>query len=122
VASFDPIPSDAQFSGDSLLERISRAYEEAIDAAGDAYDDEADAENVYLAERAKGWAYATEDKVAITGRSKFVDCQPEVTKALQEWNRAIAKRKRCADKANELEHRQMACMSHQRFIREASGG
>jgi hypothetical protein len=110
---FDPVPSDAQFQGDTLLEKISRAYEEAIDAAGDA-------ENLYLAERSKAWAYAVEDKIAISGRAKHVDCQPEVTKALQEWNRAIAKRKRCADKAEELQHRQMACMSHQRFIREAT--
>lgn len=115
-------PTPAQFTGDSLLERISRDYEQAIDRAADAWDAEAVAENAYLAERAKAWAYATEDRIAITARSKHVENQPEVVAAHMEWNRAIAYRKRCVDKAGELERRQMAAMSHQRFIREATGG
>jgi hypothetical protein len=115
-------PEPAQFQGDSLLERICRAYEDAVDKAADAYDLEAIAENVYLAERSKAWAYATEDKVAISARSKHVDCQPDVTSAKQEWNWAVAYRDRCRDKARELEHRMMSCMSHQRMVREGTGG
>lgn len=109
-------PEPPQFTGDTLLERISRAVEDAVNAAGDAYDEEADAENLYLLEKSKAWAYATEDKVAISARSKHCDNQPDVVVAHMAWNRAIAKRKRCTDKADELERRQMASMSHQKFV------
>ncbi len=117
---FDPVPADAQFQGDSLLERISRAYEEAIDAYGDACDREADDENTYLREFATAWAYAVEDGVAATVRSKHCDTVDSVCRAKQDWNRAAAAVKRTKAKADVLQHRQMACMSHQRFVREAT--
>lgn len=114
---FDP-PS--QFEGDTLLERISRTYEEAVDAAGNAFDGEALAENEFLRLWAMAWAMAVEDGVAITNRDKHCNAQKDVCEARQEWNRAIAKRKRTVLKAGEMEHRQMAAMSHQRFIREGT--
>jgi hypothetical protein len=119
VDELDSLAS-AQFTGDSMLERISRAYEEAIDAAGNAYDAEAVAENEYRRLHAVAWAHAVEDGIAATVRDKHCNAQKEVCEALQEWNRAVALRKRCADKARELENRLGACQSHMRFVREAT--
>lgn len=102
----------------SVVGELSRRMEDATDTAADAFDAEAEAENAYLAAYSVAWAVATEDKVAISARSKHVDAQPDVTAAKQEWNRAIAGRKRAAGKVEELRNRLMAAMSHQRFIRE----
>lgn len=113
-------PEPAQFQGDSLLERISRAYEEAVDAYGNACDMAAICENEYLRQFAQAWAVAVEDKVPATVRSKHCDNQPDVLKARLEWNRAAASEKRCRAKSQELQNRLTACQSHVRFIREAT--
>lgn len=110
----------AQFAGDSLLERVSRAYEEAVDIYGSACDRAADAENAYLREWAIGWARAVEDGVPATTRDKHVNAQPDVNAARQEWNRAQAAEKRCKAKATELAARMSAVQSHVRFLREGS--
>lgn len=115
----DPI-EPPQFSGDTLLERVSRAHEEACDAWADAIDDAASAENAYLAVHSKAWAYAVEDGVAATVRDKHCNAQPDVCEARQAWNRAVAAEKRYRVKASELENRLTAVMAHQRFIREAT--
>lgn len=109
-----------QFTGESLLERVARAYEAAIDRAADAYDAEAEAENEYLRLHATAWAMAVEDQIAATVRDKHCQVQPEVVKARMAWNRAIAQRKRCTDKSRELENRLTAVMAHNRFMREAT--
>lgn len=105
-----------------VLSDLSTRLEGATDAAADCFDDEAEAENDYLAAYSLAWAVATEDKVAISARSKHVDAQPEVTAAKQDWNRAIAARKRATGKVEELKNRMVAAMSHQRFVRDQTGG
>ena len=112
----------SQFAGDSLLERISRAYEDAVDAYGNACDQAAIYENVYLAKFAMAWAVAVEDGVAATVRSKHCDNQSEVLEARLDWNRAAATEKRAKAKVEEMKNRLTACMAHTRFIREGSGG
>lgn len=119
---FDADLRVAQFEGDSLLERIAREYERVIDELGVAYDREALAENEYLRLFQTAWAYAVEDKVAATTRSKHCDNQPDVCAARQEFVRASAGVKRLKAKADELQHRLVASMSHARFTREATGG
>lgn len=109
-----------QFAGDSLLERISRAYEEAVDAYGDACDANAVAENQYLAAHMLAWAYAVEDGVPATTRAKHCDNQKEVAEAKAEWNRAAAIERRCRAKVEELKNRLTAAMAHQRFVREGT--
>ncbi len=114
----DPLPP--QFTGDSLLERVSRAYENEVDAYGDACDHAAEAENHYLRLHAQAWVVAVEDGVAATVRSKHCDNQPDVCEARQEWNRAAAKERRTKAKVAELQNRLTAVMSHTRFIREGT--
>lgn len=113
----DPVP---QFPGDTLLERIARAYEEAVDAYGNAADDAALKENAYLRAFAEAWAVAVEDGVAATVRSKHCDNQADVVEKRTEWNRAVAAEKRCRAKSQELQNRLTACQSHVRFIREGT--
>jgi len=110
----------SQFAGDSLLERISRAYEDAVDAYGNACDQAAIYENVYLAKFAMAWARAVEDKVPATTRSKHCDNQSEVVEARLDWNRALAAEKRCKAKVQELQTRMTAAMAHQRYVREGT--
>jgi hypothetical protein len=113
-------PEPAQFTGDSLLERVSRAYEEATDAYGNACDAAAMAENLHLKEYATAWVVAIEDGVPATARDKHCKVQPDVVKTQQEWNRAAALEKRCKAKVQELQTRMTAAMAHQRFIREGT--
>lgn len=113
----DPIP---QFAGDTLLERVSRAYEDAVDTYGNACDQAALRENDYLRAFAMAWAVAVEDGVAATVRAKHCDNQPDVLDARQEWNRAAAAERRCKAKVQELNARLTAAMSHQRFVREGT--
>lgn len=115
----DPDPAP-QFAGDSLLERISRAYEDAVDAYGNTCDQAAIYENVYLAKFAVEWAHAVEDGVAATVRSKHCDNQADVVEARLDWNRATAAEKRTRAKVEEMKNRLTACMAHVRFIREAT--
>jgi DICT domain-containing protein len=115
---FDPEP--AQFTGESLLERVSRAYEEAVDAYGNACDDAALKENVYLAAHATAWVHAIEDGVAATVRDKHCKAQGNVCAALQDWNRALAAEKRSKAKVQEMNTRMTAAMSHQRMVREGT--
>ena len=121
MSEFDPFdPEPAQFVGDSLLERVSRAYEDAVDAYGNAADKAALAENEYLRQFAMAWAVAVEDGVAATVRAKHCDNQKDVLEARLSWNRAAAAEKRARAKSQELQNRLTACMAHTRFIREAS--
>lgn len=113
----DPAP---QFVGDSLLERVSRAYEDAVDEYGNVCDRTAIEENRYLAKFAVAWAHAIEDGVAATVRSKHCDNQSEVLEARMDWNRATAAERRTKAKVEELRNRLTACMAHTRFIREAT--
>jgi hypothetical protein len=113
----DPVP---QFAGDSLLERVSRAYEEATDDYGNACDAAAMAENEYLRRFAQEWAVAVEDGVAATVRGKHCDNQQAVLDARIVWNRAAAGEKRCKSKVQELQTRMTAAMAHQRFVREGT--
>lgn len=113
-------PSGDQFTGDSLLERVARSYEEAIDQYGKACMETAEAENAYLRLHSLAWAQAVEEGVAATVRDKHCNSQKDVCEARMEWNRAQASEKRWRAKANELENRLTACMAHQRFIREAT--
>lgn len=113
-------PPPAQFTGDSLLERVSRAYEEATDAYGNACDAAALAENAYLREFAVAWAVAIEDGVPATARDKHCKVQDDVVTMHQQWNRAVASEKRCRSKVQELQTRMTAAMAHQRFIREGT--
>lgn len=110
----------AQFVGDSLLERISRAYEEAVDDYGNACDTAAMRENDYLRAFAVAWAVAVEDGIAATVRSKHCDNQKDVLAARLDWNRAAATEKRARAKSQELQNRLTACQSHVRFLREAT--
>lgn len=110
----------AQFTGDTLLERVARAHEAAVDAYGEAVDAAGEAENTYLAAHAAAWAVAVENEVAATTRDKHCNSQPDVMAARQDWNRAVAAEKRCRAKAKELEGRLTAVMAHQRFVREAT--
>lgn len=113
-------PEPAQFTGDTLLERVSRAYEDKVDEYGRACDAAAVAENDYLREFAMAWAVAVEDHVPATTRSKHCDQQPDVLQARLEWNRAVASEKRVRAKVAELQNRMTAVMSHVRFTREAT--
>ncbi|HMI47107.1 MAG TPA: hypothetical protein VK481_00390 [Gemmatimonadaceae bacterium] len=113
-------PAPPQFEGDSLLERISRAYEEAVDLYGDACDDNAAKENEYLKLHAQAWVHAIEDGVAATVRSKHCDNQQDVCDARQTWNRAMATERRSRAKVEELKNRLTAVMSHTRFVREGT--
>jgi hypothetical protein len=113
-------PEPAQFTGDSLLERISRAYEEVVDEYGNACDQSAIYENVYLAKFALAWAHAVEDSVAATVRAKHCDNQSEVLEARLDFNRATAIEKRTKAKVAELQNRLVAAMAHQRFVREGT--
>jgi hypothetical protein len=119
VSDFDVL-APPQFVGDSLLERVARAYEEAVDVYGDACDQNAVAENGYLREFALAWAHAVEDKVPATTRAKHCDTQPLVLAARQEWNRAQATERRCREKCRELSERLSAVQSHLRFVREGT--
>jgi hypothetical protein len=119
--SYDPFgPEPAQFTGDTFLERVSRAYEAAVDAYGLAVDAAALAEAKYKRAFAEAWAVAVEDKVPATTRAKHCDNQPGVLEASIDFDRAAAAERRCRMKADELKNRQVAAMSHQRFIREAT--
>lgn len=102
----------------TVLSDLSVRLEEVTDAAAEAFDAEAEAENAYLSAFSAAWAVATEDKVAISARSKHVDADPEVTQAHMDWNRAIAARKRCVAKVEEVRNRLVACQSHMRFVRD----
>ena len=102
----------------SILSQLSSRMESATDAYADACDEEAEKENAYLAAFSTAWAVATEEGVAISARSKHVDADPVVTAAKQEYNRAIAGRKRTHAKVEELKSRIMAAQSHMRFVRE----
>lgn len=113
-------PAPPQFEGDTLLERISRAYEDAVDEYGNACDFAALRENEYRRQFAMAWAYAIEDKVPATTRAKHCDTQKDVLDALMEWNRALAVEKRWREKVRELQNRLTAAMAHQRFIREGT--
>lgn len=113
-------PGPAQFTGDSLLERVARAYEEAVDAYGNACDENAIAENAYLREFSLAWAHAVEDKVPATTRAKHCDTQEDVLTARMAWNRAQATERRCREKCRELSERMSAVQSHIRFIREGT--
>lgn len=113
-------PTPAQFTGESLLERVAREHERVIDALGDAYDAEAVAENEYLRLFQTAWAHAVEDGVPATTRAKHCDNAPDVCEARQDFVRATAATKRTKAKADELQHRLMAVMAHTRFIREAT--
>lgn len=118
-AFFDEIERP-QFAGDTLLERVSRAYEEAVDAYGNAADDAALKENEYLRQFATAWAVAVEDGIAATVRGKHCDNQKDVLEARIEWNRAAATEKRARAKSQELQNRLTAVMAHVRFLREGS--
>ncbi len=113
-------PEPAQFTGGDLLERVSRAYEEAVDAYGNACDAAAMAENSYLKEYALAWADAVETGVPATARDKHCKVQHDVVEAHQNWNRALAGEKRCRAKTQELQTRMTAAMAHQRFVREGT--
>lgn len=113
-------PEPAQFTGDTLLERVSRAYEDAVDAYGNACDKAAIDENVYLAKFAMAWAVAVEDGIAATVRAKHCDNQSEVLEARLNWNRSQATERRAKAKVQELQARLTAAMSHQRFVREGT--
>lgn len=113
----DPVP---QFAGDTLLERVSRAYEEAVDDYGNACDQAALRENEYLRQFAVAWAVAVEDGIAATVRGKHCDNQKDVLEARLEWNRAAATEKRARAKSQELQNRLTAVMAHVRFLREGS--
>lgn len=115
----EPIP---QFAGDTLLERVARAYEDAVDEYGNACDEAALRENDYLRAFAQAWAIAVEDGVAATVRSKQCDNQKAVLEARLDWNRAAAAEKRCKAKVEEMKNRLTACMAHTRFLREGTGG
>lgn len=114
----DPLP--AQFTGETLLERVAREHERVIDELGNAYDGEALAENEYLRLFQTAWAHAVEDQIPATTRAKHCDNSKDVCEARQEFVRATAKTKRTKAKADELQHRLMAVMAHQRFVREAT--
>lgn len=95
---------------------LSDKLEEATDAYGNACDDAAIKENEYLLRFSKAYAVAVEDKVAQTIRREHCNAQEDVTEARQDWNRAIATEKRTKAKVEELRHRLMAALSHQKFI------
>jgi hypothetical protein len=116
----DPAPS--QFTGETLLERVARAYESKVEEYGDACDEAAIAENAYLREFAMAWAVAVEDSVPSTTRAKHCDQQSDVLAARLEWNRKVAAEKRLRAKVTELQNRMTAAMSYARFIREGTGG
>jgi hypothetical protein len=113
-------PEPAQFTGETLLERVSRAYEDAVDAYGNACDLAAFAENDYLRQFAAAWAVAVEDGVAATVRAKHCDNQKDVMDARLDWNRAAATERRSRAKVEELKNRLTAAMAHQRFVREGT--
>lgn len=113
-------PEPAQFTGDSLLERVSRAYEDAVDAFGNACDQAALRENDYLRVYAIAWAVAVEDQVPSTARDKHCKVQADVVNAQTDWNRAVAAEKRARAKVQELQTRMTAAMAHQRFVREGT--
>lgn len=92
------------------LEECTDAYAKACDAA-------AEAENDYL--RAYAIAFTNLD-VPATIRPKSAECAAVEERAL--WNIAAAQEKSARAKVEEIKHRLMACMSHQRFVREATGG
>jgi hypothetical protein len=113
-------PAPAQFTGDTLLERVSRAYEDAVDEFGNAADTAALRENDYLRAYAVAWAEAVEDGVPSTARDKHCKTRKDVVDAQADWNRAVAAEKRCKAKVQELQTRMTAAMSHQRFVREGT--
>lgn len=106
----------------SVLSRLSTQLETATGELADAYDAEAEAENAYLAAYQTAWALETEAKSPATIRAKNCDNDPTVCELKQEWNRAVAARKRAWAFVDALNHRLMAAMSHQRFVREQTGG
>lgn len=120
TSAVDFFNESAQFEGDSLLERVARAYEEAVDAYGAACDENAEAENGYLRAFATAWAHALEDGVAATVRSKHCDTQADVLDALMGFKRAAAAERRWKAKVMELGARQSAVQSHVRFMREGT--
>lgn len=101
----------------SVLSDLSTRLEEVTDAYAKACDEAAEAENAYL--RAYARAFTTSE-VAATIRPKSAECAAVEERAV--WNVKVAVEKSARAKVEEIKHRLMACMSHQRFVREATGG
>lgn len=97
----------------TVLSDLSTRLEEVTDAYAQACDDAAGAENDYL--RAYAIAFTTSD-VPATVRPKTAECAAVEERAI--WNIKTAAEKSAKAKVEEVKHRLMACMSHQRFIRE----
>ena len=101
----------------SVLGELSRLMEEYTDAYAAACDEEAEKENAYL----RRFSTALLDSEApATVRAKTAECQAVEERCA--WNDAVAARKRTHAKVEEVRNRLMAAMSHQRFVREATGG
>lgn len=101
----------------SVLSQLSTRLEQVTDEYASACDEAAEKENDYL--RAYAIAFTTSE-VAATIRPKTAECAAVEERAL--WNIATAKEKAAKAKVEEVKHRVMAAMSHQRFVREATGG
>lgn len=98
-------------------EQLSDELETATDAYADACDLEAEAENAYL----KAYAITfTTAECAATIRPKTAECAAVDERCA--WNLALAVKNAKRAKVEELKHRLMAALGHQRFIREATGG
>lgn len=95
----------------TTLEALSDALEAATDAYAVACNEAALAENVYLKR------YATEFlslDVAATIRPKTAECRAVDERAA--WNIKAAVERSARQKCDELKHRLMAAMSHQKFV------
>lgn len=97
----------------SPLESLSDALERATDRYAIACDEAAVAENDYL--RAYAVAFTTSEAAA-TVRPKTAECAAVEERAV--WNIKVAAEKAARAKVEEVKHRLMAAMSHQRFVRE----
>ena len=98
----------------SVLGDLSRSLEAATDEYVVALDLETEAENAFLKVQATAFLHAKVSGVAATILTKFADAQ--AVEERMAWNLAVARRRRCWAKCDELKNRIMASMSHNKLV------
>lgn len=102
--------------GDTALERIARAREEATDEYRDAIDAEAEAHNAFLLVFSEAILKLRDEGTAATSLTQIAKAM--CLKEENRWNLAKAAKQRCWNKVDELGDRLMAAQSYFKVIRE----
>lgn len=97
------------------MSELADAQEKATEAYSKSLDETAEAENAYLRSYHRAWRDSASIPASI--RAKHTEFNSiEVVEAKADWNYAKAREKSCYAKLDELNRRQIALMSYNKFL------